>query len=326
VPEFDLIRRLQETICVGDAPYAAQCVLGIGDDAAVFDPPANRQLVVCTDSLVEGVHFPVNTPAAAVGHKALAVNLSDLAAMGAEPAWFFLSLTLPAVEWKWLDAFAQGMARMASEAGVLLSGGDVCTGPLNVCITAVGLVEPGEALTRSGARPGDLVVVSGQPGAAAYALQRLQSGATPAEADRLALEYPAPRLRLGRSLRGLATACIDLSDGLLADLGHVLQASGVGARLDLQKLPCAQSMRAMPEQDRWPLQLSGGDDYELCFTLPARLEDRLAELSATGEAGLTVIGTVTGQPGLVIRRPDGTVYEPVRSGYEHFSAAGTGIR
>jgi thiamine-monophosphate kinase len=318
MPEFDLIKRLQEAICAPEAGYRPQCILGIGDDAAVLEPPPGRQLVVCTDSLVEGVHFPRLTPAAAVGHKALAVNLSDLAAMGAEPAWFFLALTLPEARPAWLEAFAQGMAQLAKTSGAFLSGGDVTSGPLNICITALGLVETGQAMTRSGARPGDLVVISGRPGAAAHALAVLQAGGTPPDADRAALDFPVPRLRLGRQLRGLATSCIDVSDGLLADLGHILDASGVGAELALRNLPCPPGMVAMPETDRWSLQLSGGDDYELCFTLPADLGVRLPELSQTGGVELTVIGVITEQRGLLVRAPDGSLFQPSHSGYEHF--------
>lgn len=316
--EFDLIRRLQETICVPEATYRPQCALGIGDDAAVLDIPPGRQLVVCTDTLVEGVHFPAATGAAAVGHKALAVNLSDLAAMGAEPAWFLLALTLPEADPEWLEPFARGMAQLASEASIYLAGGDVASGPLNICITALGLVERGRALTRSGAAPGDLVVVSGHPGAAARALETLQAGGIPDDRDLAALEFPQPRLQLGRALTGLATACIDLSDGLLADLGHVLEASGRGAELELHRLPLCESMASVPDRQRWQWQLSGGDDYELCFTLPARLAGRLDALRSETGVELTVLGTVTGEPGLRIRAPDGSSYRPERSGYEHF--------
>jgi len=323
MPEFDLIRRLQEQICVTDAPRRSRCTLGIGDDAAVFDIPGDRQLVVCTDSLVEGVHFPSSTNAAAVGHKALAVNLSDLAAMGAEPAWFLLALTLPEARAEWLDAFAQGMARLASVSGAYLAGGDVTSGPLNICVTAMGLVEPGKALTRAGARPDDRVVVSGRPGAAAHALAALQSGREPDESDRAALDYPEPRLSLGHALLGNATSCIDLSDGLLADLVHILEESAVGAELDLARLPCPASMSAIPEQDRWPLQLGGGDDYELCFTIPADREGQLPELAAMCDIELTVIGRITEQAGLFLRDPAGGLYHPQQLGYEHFREYGT---
>jgi thiamine-monophosphate kinase len=299
-------------------------VLGIGDDAALMEVPAGRQLVACTDSLVEGIHFPPDTSPAAVGHKALAVNLSDLAAMGAEPAWFLLALTLPSADAGWLDGFAQGMSRLAGESGIFLAGGDVTSGPLNICVTAMGLVEPGQALTRSGARPGDLVVVSGRPGAAAHALYLMHSGAHSDAAARAALDYPVPRLALGRVLRGVATSCIDLSDGLLADLGHLLEGAGVGARLELQSLPCPPSMTALPEQQRWALQLSGGDDYELCFTVPSAERTRLDGLAQSCGIDLTVIGEITGEGGLVVRQPDGSHYQPSKFGYEHFREHGAG--
>jgi thiamine-monophosphate kinase len=324
MPEFDLIRRLQQAICAPASAYRPHCVLGIGDDAAVLEPPAGRQLVACTDSLVEGVHFPVDTPSAAIGHKALAVNLSDLAAMGAEPAWFLLALTLPAADRQWLDGFARGMAALAAEAGIYLAGGDVTSGPLNICVSALGLVEPGEALTRSGATPGDLVVVSGRPGAAAHALRVLQGGGQPEPDELQALEFPVPRLALGRALRGLATSCIDLSDGLLADLGHVLDAASVGAQLELQSLPCPPGLESIPPRDRWPLQLSGGDDYELCFTVPAEARDRIPGLAQSCGVELAVIGVITGRPGLVIREPGGGEYRARQSGYEHFRETGGG--
>jgi thiamine-monophosphate kinase len=317
--EFELIRRLQEIIRVPDGPHSKRCVLGIGDDAAIFDPPAGSQLVACTDSLVEGVHFPASTSPAAIGHKALAVNLSDLAAMGAEPAWFLLALTLPRAEPDWLESFARGMAGLAVESGILLAGGDVASGPLNICVTALGVVEPGRALPRSGARPGDLVVVSGRPGGAAHALQTLEAGGVPDVRDLAALEFPQPRLTLGRALRGLATACIDISDGLLADLGHILEQSGAGAELELRRLPCPGSLASLPEQQRWPLQLSGGDDYELCFTVPEPAAGQLDAVARRTRTELTVIGTITAAVGLVIREPGGGRYPVGHGGYEHFS-------
>lgn len=322
--EFDLIRRLQEIICTPDAPYAPDCVLGIGDDAALLKPPAGRHVVACTDSLVEGVHFHRGASPASIGHKALAVNLSDLAAMGAEPAWFLMSLSLPHSNPDWLDGFARGVADLARESGALLAGGDVTSGPLNVCITALGLVEPRRALLRSGARPGDRIVVSGTPGAAAHALQAIESGEVPDPRDLSALEFPRPRLRLGRHLRGLATACIDISDGLLADLGHILESSGAGAELDVAGLPCPPSMASLPERRRWPLQLTGGDDYELCFTIPARAEGRLEDLARSSATAVTIIGSVTDTGNLVVREPGGGIYQAPRAGYEHFAADADG--
>jgi thiamine-monophosphate kinase len=324
--EFDLIRRLQQTVCLPRDAAVQPCTLGIGDDAAVLDLPAGRQLVACTDSLVEGTHFLPATRADAIGHKALAVNLSDLAAMGAEPAWFLLALTLPQAQDAWLEAFADGMARLARTAGIQLAGGDVTTGPLNICVTALGLIEPGQALTRGGARAGDLIAVTGRPGAAARALQQLQAGETPGEADRLALDFPAPRLNAGRALRGLATSCIDLSDGLAADLGHLLEQSGLGATVELADLPCPDSLSGLAADARWPLQLAGGDDYELCFTLPPAAESRLAALAQAGGVEVTVIGRMHEGSGLEFRAPDGEVYRPPRPGYEHFRPGGGATR
>lgn len=317
--EFQLIQRLQEIICLPSQQRGGACVIGIGDDAAVLDVPSDRQLVVCTDTLAEGVHFPRNTPPGAIGHKALAVNLSDLAAMGACPAWFFMALSMPDPNSAWLEDFAAGMARLSIRSDIYLAGGDTTRGALSICITALGLVEKGQALTRSGAQAGDLVLVSGRPGAAANALQMIRSGKKPGMADLQALEYPEPRLELGRALQGLATSCIDLSDGLLADLGHILEQSGLGAELELAALPCPDSMAGLPADVRWPLQLSGGDDYELCFTLPPAALRQLDQIAITGGVELSVIGKVTENTGLILRDPEGGVYDPGQSGYEHFT-------
>lgn len=316
MPEFDLIRKLQSIVGNPDDP---SCVLGIGDDAAVLEPVPGRQLVVCTDTLVEAVHFPAGTDPRAIGHKSLAVNLSDLAAMGAEPEWFLLALTLPDADEQWLAAFAAGMGDLAGRTGVSLVGGDTTHGPLSITVTAAGSVAPGTALTRGGARPGDRVAVSGCPGLAAQALEALMAGKEPPGSSLKALEYPEPRLALGQALCGLATACIDLSDGLLADLGHILAQSGVGAEIDLACLPQSGTLADLAEEQRWRLQLGGGDDYELCFTVPAEKEAELTALARSCGVGLTVIGAVTEGPDLVMRRPDGSRYEQATRGYEHFA-------
>lgn len=318
MPEFDLITRLKSTICIAPGPDTPVCEVGIGDDAAVLNVPSDRDLVVCTDTLVAGVHFPVSTRAAAVGHKALAVNLSDLAAMGAIPSWFFMALTLPSEDPYWLDAFANGVAGLASNSRIQLAGGDVSSGPLSITITALGLVHKEKFLVRSGAAPGDVIVVSGQPGAAAFALAMLKRGERPSVADLAALEYPTPRLDLGQSLIGLATSCIDISDGLAADLGHILEQSNTGAVVELENLPCPVSMVALPSQERWPLQLSGGDDYELCFTIPATSLSALPDLSKVTGVELTVIGLINDETELVFRAPGGERYKPPVDGYRHF--------
>ena len=279
--EFDLIGRLQEIIDVPLAAGRGACPLGIGDDAALLDVPTDKQLVVCCDTLVAGVHFPQGSDAAALGHKSLAVNLSDLAAMGAEPAWFLLALTLPEGDAEWVEAFAGGMSRLAHAAGVALVGGDTTSGQLSITITAAGLVAPGQALRRSGAEPGDRILVSGVTGLAALALRQIKAGLEPAAAARLALEFPVPRLELGTALCGLASDCIDVSDGLAADLGHILDRSGVGAVLDLGAMPVAPPLSELPDTERWALQLGGGDDYELCFTVPPGQLDAVMALART---------------------------------------------
>ncbi len=316
--EFDLIRRLQDIFRVGPGDGSPACVIGIGDDGAVLDIPEGNQLVVTSDTLVEAVHFSTGTDAANLGHKALAVNLSDLASMGAEPAWFFLAITLPTPDLSWLNLFAQGMADLARSTGITLAGGDTTSGPLSITITAMGLVESGQALTRGGARNGDLIVVSGCLGDAAHALAMLQSGEPPDPASRAALECPEPRLQLGRRLRGLATSCIDISDGLIADVGHILEASAAGAEIDIERLPCSAQLAGLPGAQKWELQTAGGDDYELCFTLPECRQDELDEIARESGGQLTIIGKINTSGVLVCRMGDGTEYTPRARGYNHF--------
>lgn len=319
VSEFDLIRRLQEIICIEPSVSRPGPVVGIGDDGAVLALPANSQLVVSTDTLVENVHFLRGSSATDLGHKALAVNLSDLAAMGAEPAWFFLALTLPEIQPDWLEDFAQGMAVLAEDAGIQLAGGDVTSGPLSITITVLGLVERGQALRRTGARPGDLIVVSGTLGDAALALQAIAAGGSPDTISGVALNRPIPRLELGLKLRGLASSCIDVSDGLLADLGHILLASGKGAEIELDRLPCSVGLNRLSESERHQLQTAGGDDYELCFTIPPDRHSELKLIAKEASIRLTVVGEITAAPGLHCKTSDGRDYLPTRKGYEHFS-------
>lgn len=324
VGEFDLIERY----FAGLTPAREDIRLGIGDDAAVVSVPAGNDLVIATDTLVAGVHFPDVTAPEAIGHKALAVNLSDLAAMGAMPAWATLALTLPQAEAGWLAAFADGFGRLAREAGIALVGGDTTRGPLTVSVTVHGLVPQGRALTRRGAQPGEAIYVSGALGAAAAALALGESAAAyGADADsvracRARLDFPAPRLALGRELLDTASAAIDISDGLLADLGHLCRAGGVGAELDVDAVPrhpaLAQFLAAdAAEWYDWPL--AGGDDYELCFTVPTAMEPRITASAETLGIALTRIGTVTSGEGLVCRHADGSVFRPGASGYQHFA-------
>jgi thiamine-monophosphate kinase len=318
--EFELIRRIREIVATSPSGKLKQAVIGIGDDGAVLDVPADRQLVVSTDTLVEGIHFLPEVSARDLGHKSLAVNLSDLASMGAEPAWFFLNITLPGSDSNWLDEFAQGMAELAKAEGILLAGGDTTTGPLSVTITALGLVEKGRALTRAGAHTGDLVVVSGCLGTAAFSLKSIASGNQPSAQIRTALNRPVPRVSLGRGLVGLATACIDISDGLLADLGHLTGASDKGAEIELERLPYSDALKSLDVSERLRLQTAGGDDYELCFTIPGQRLSELEPLSRQSGIALTVIGKITSASEIVCTREDGSIFIPSSTGYQHFRA------
>ena len=284
--------------------------LGIGDDAAVLTPPAGQQLVICTDTLVAGRHFPLSTAAHAVGWKSVAVNLSDIAAMGAKPHSILLALTLPEADPDWLEHFSRGLFDCCEQFGVSLIGGDTTQGPqLTISVTALGWAETGQAISRSGARPGDYICVSGQVGDAAYGLTH------PGHALQQRLDYPTPRCELGQQLKGLASAMIDVSDGLAQDLGHILQASRVGARLDLNSLPLDPVLQQLSPDEQLRYALAGGDDYELCFTLrPAAFEKLLQQQSPVK---ITKIGHITEQPGLVFEK-DGTDHPVQFYGYQHF--------
>ncbi|HEY8553453.1 MAG TPA: thiamine-phosphate kinase [Burkholderiales bacterium] len=316
--EFELIR----TFFASSSVTRSDVAVPVGDDAAVVDVPPGMQTVLATDVLVAGVHFFDDVDPAALGHKALAVNLSDLAAMGAEPAWFLLDLTLPHVDTAWLAAFAQGMYALARRHDVQLIGGDTSRGPLAVAVTVAGLVPRGAALRRAGARPGDGVYVTGTLGDAAFALAERVGTPRCTTAERALLderlERPTPRVAEGLALRGVASSAIDISDGLLADLGHVLAASGVGARLQLDAIPLSATYRRHLREIGWDAALAGGDDYELCFTVPAANEARLAALAAERGFAATRIGEITAGEGVAIYDEAGRRYEPARRGHEHF--------
>jgi thiamine-monophosphate kinase len=320
VNEFEIIARYFAHQPVTRVDVA----LGIGDDAALLEVPPDQQLVVSTDLLVDGVHFPKGTDAASIGHKALAVNLSDLAAMGADPAWFTLNLSLPAADPEWLAGFSQGMFELARRHESVLVGGDTTRGPLTIGIQILGLVPRGQALTRAGARPGDRIYVTGVLGEAALGLRLLQGSLQLPEeyhANVLApLNRPTPRVAAGRALRGLASACIDISDGLVADLGHILEASAVGARIQLNRLPLSPAYDPAFETVGWEAALSGGDDYELCFTLPPEREPGLRKVAARLGVSCCHIGDIAAEPGLRILDEAGQSYLPARAGYDHFRA------
>lgn len=299
--------------------------LGIGDDAAVLAVPAGLELVVCTDTLVSGVHFPEATSAYDIGWKALAVNLSDLAAMGATPAWATMALTLPSADADFVAGFADGFAALASAHDVALVGGDTTRGPLTISVTAHGFVPAGQGLRRGGARVGDLVFASGRLGDAAAALQGLglgnpETSHAAALLDPILLERlnrPHPRVACGLALRTLAHACIDVSDGLLADLGHIARASGVAIEIDARQLPTSPALAArFAVHERLPLQLGGGDDYELAFAISPDRVDALNAAMAKIDCPVTCIGRVLAGDGVHVVGAD-TQLIP-RGGWEHF--------
>ena len=311
--EFDLIARIRARVAT-----RADVVLGIGDDAALLAPPPGRQLVVTADTLNDGVHFPRGTSPADIGWKALAVNLSDLASMGAEPAWCTLSLSLPQSDPAWIEGFLDGFLALAGQHGIALVGGDTTRGPLSISVTAMGLVEPGQALRRDGARVGDEVWVTGTLGDAAGGLALLDR--EPVPALRARLDRPTPRVATGRALAGIATACVDVSDGLLADLGHVCARSHVAARIDVDALPASAAlMEVIGEEDRIALQASGGDDYELCFTAPADAGADIGAVSAQLGLRITRIGRIVAGEGVHPVDAKSQPWSSPRRGYDHFA-------
>lgn len=320
ISEFELIRRYF-------THRARHAVLGVGDDAALVNVRRGCELVVSADMLVAGRHFLRDADPYRLGHKALAVNLSDMAAMGATPRWATLALALPEADTRWLAAFSRGFMALARRFGVDLIGGDTTRGPLNICVQIMGEVPRGAALRRDGARAGDDVWVSGTLGDAALALAALKRRIrlTPAELAYCAakLHQPAPRIALGLALRGVARSAIDISDGLLADLDHILERSGVAAEIELAALPASRILRRYLDRvaARSAL-LAGGDDYELCFTAPRRARERVVRSGRRAGVALTRIGRiqtrVRGAPRLIVRAADGTALRPVRGGFDHF--------
>jgi thiamine-monophosphate kinase len=319
--EFDLIERYFR----GCGAKRADVRVGVGDDAAILECPAGAELVAAVDTLVDGVHFPHGSPPASVGHRALAVNLSDLAAMGARPAWALLALTLPAADESWLSEFAAGMAALARAHDVALVGGDTTCGPLCITVQILGHVPRSSALLRSGGRAGDAVFVSGSPGDAAAGLaieqDRLAASGETGAYLRERFLYPTPRIALGECLRRYASACIDVSDGLLGDAAKLARASGCGVEILYEELPVSEALeRVAGAAQARRLALTGGDDYELCFTVrPAHVGKLLGELPPE-RWGYKRIGTLREAPGADVLR-DGAVMAFAHSGFDHFSAA-----
>ncbi|WP_180173814.1 thiamine-phosphate kinase [Acinetobacter sp. YH01024] len=285
--------------------------LGVGDDSALLTPPPQQQLVICADTLVAGRHFPLDTKPHAIGWKSVAVNLSDIAAMGAKPHSILLALSLPQIDHDWLKGFSQGLYNCCDQFGVSLIGGDTTQSPhLTISVTALGWVESGQAVPRSGAQIGDYICVSGQVGDAAFGLNHL--------GHRLQhrLDYPTPRCLLGQQLKGLANSMIDVSDGLAQDLGHILAASHVGAEIELDQLPIDHDVKQLQQEKQWQYALAGGDDYELCFTISPQNYKKLLQLEL--DVNISKIGQIT--PNLGIRYNNHGVDQVIKfKGYQHFA-------
>ena len=307
--EFDLIREYF-TWPIKDPSVT----LGVGDDAAIFSLDQGYQLVTTTDTLVEGVHFSASTPAKDIAHKSLAVNLSDIAAMGAKAKYFTLAISLPKIDKFWLQEFSDSLRQLSERYKVSLIGGDTTRGTLNINITMIGIVENSKALTRSGARPGDAVYVSGTIGDAGFCFWKLSNDLVPSNQELKRLNCPTPRVELGLALKNLASACIDLSDGLEQDLSHILKASSVGAIIEVEKIPISEVLLDhIKGTNDWSIPLCGGDDYELCFTIPEGNEEVLKKVSESCNVNITRIGVVTESLGLQIEGFDGP-----RKSYQHF--------
>ena len=285
--------------------------LGVGDDSALLTPPLQQQLVICADTLVAGRHFPIDTDPHAIGWKSVAVNLSDIAAMGATPHSILLALSLPQIDHDWLKAFSQGLYDCCDQFGVNLIGGDTTQSPhLTLSVTALGWVDIGQAITRSGAKPGDLICVSGTVGDAAFALQHL------GHPLQKRLDYPTPRCQLGAALKGLAHSMIDISDGLAQDLGHILKASQVGAKLQLENLPISPTLQTLDDAQKWQYALAGGDDYELCFTISPQNYQKLLQKQL--DVPISIIGKIQPQHGLTFEKND-VDHLLQFNGYQHFA-------
>jgi len=313
--EFDLIKRYFDCPELRAGPVMS---IGIGDDCAMLDIPQGCQLAVSSDTLVAGTHFFADMQAHQIAQRSLAASVSDLAAMGATPGWFNLCLTLPEANPQWLAGFSQGLACQAHACGISLAGGDTTRGPLSISIHAMGWAPADAALSRSGAKPGDAILVSGSLGDSAAGLRLVQ-------ANRQAQGYlverywqPTPRLALGQWLRQKATACVDVSDGLAQDLGHILKASVCGADLQLNQLPLSSALLAQVSQAQaQDYAVSGGEDFELCFTLPQHHVASALAYAQDSALPITKIGSIGGELGCRIWHSDGTEYQP-QCGYQHF--------
>lgn len=297
--------------------------LGIGDDAALLNMPADQQLVVATDTLVESVHFPPQASAEHIATRALCVNLSDMAAMGARPRWFTLALTLPATmaSTQWLESFSRGLATVAEQYDIALVGGDTTAGPLTISLTLLAEVPVAQSLRRDGAKPGDTLYVTGTLGDGAAALEIISRGDL-AHSERLLTRFyqPQPQIEAGIRLRNVASACIDISDGLIADLGHICEASGVRSDIQTKLLPIHQELHQLWPQQAVDWALSGGDDYQLCFTVPQSRCEIVNQWIDAGDFDATMVGQILApdnSKNLVI--VDGSASADIKRGFDHFS-------
>jgi thiamine-monophosphate kinase len=300
--------------------YSSHTMVGVGDDAAVFSVPTQQQVVTTVDALVEGIHFPVNAKASDIGYKSLAVSLSDLAAMGAKPENVLLALTLPSANAAWLQDFAAGFFELAKQYQIDLIGGNITRGPLSITVTANGFVPKNKAILRHGAKAGDLIYVTGTLGDAGLALAAILRDPATVNTFLLNRFYrPTPRVAVGMALRGIAHAMIDISDGLYADLQKMLIMSGVGGDIQAKQLPLSVAMRCCEEKEAWQYALTAGEDYELCFTIPAAKQSKIAEIGAKTGCEIHLIGEVTAANALTAWDDEGHPVKLLKKGYEHFS-------
>ncbi len=313
--EFALIDLIKQRV-----KSRSDVVLGMGDDAALLEVPANQVLVVSTDTLNSGVHFPDDTAPQDIGYKSLAVNLSDLAAMGATPAWASLAISMPTNDLPWLENFLDGFFELADEHGVQLIGGDTTQGPLSITITIHGFVPREQALRRDAAKVGDEIWVTGSIGDAAGGLQQWRAQGLQSAKLRYRLDRPTPQVKLGVALRGIAHAAIDISDGLCADLTHILKASECGAEIEVCRVPMSKPLfEHFPDDElRYRLQLGGGDDYELCFTAPAHQSLAIEQVLADCDVVGTVIGHIVSGTELKCFDENGQLFALEKKGFEHF--------
>lgn len=311
--EFELIRRYFQT---GQSIFSNEVDVGIGDDAAVINVPEGMALLVSTDTLVSNVHFLENWSADIIGYRALVCNISDIVAMGGQAKWVSLALTLPILDEQWLEAFSGSIKATLDTYDIILIGGDTTQGPLSITVTIHGVVPKGQAVLRSGAKPGDLIYVTGTLGAPALAVSCLTTNTKLDDPLFKKLTHPLPRVEFIDTIREFASSAIDISDGLSADLFHVLRASGVGAKLHASAIPLDPLVAELT--DAWELAVNSGDEYEICFTVPHHLQSLLVEKLAEKQLSVTCIGKITDEVGLTIKLPDGKVTPYQACGYKHF--------